>query len=312
MAAQITQRLGPEEVDAISLEIARMDGVSAEVVDGVLDEWLTRVVAADSLAAGGLDAAREILEKAFGQRKAQQFIERIQPQLHTTGLQRLRHVDARQMATLLRGEHPQTVALILAQLTPQQTASVLKDLDPDLASEAVFRMATMAEVQPELLNLVERSLSADTDLTLAGGLATSGGPAVVAAILNVVPSTLERTLLDTMSSRDSTLADQIRNLMFVFEDIGSLDTRALQRLLRDVDTKQLALALKAASGELKATFTAAMSQRATQALNDEIEMLGPARLRDVEAAQAAIVAQVRQLEEAGEIVIGGGDDDVVV
>jgi flagellar motor switch protein FliG len=312
MAAQITQRLSPEEVDAISLEIARMESVSADIVDGVLDEWLTRVVATDSLAAGGLDAARDILEKAFGQRKAQQFVERIEPQLHTTGLQRLRHVDARQMGTLMRGEHPQTVALILAQLTPQQTAAVLKDLDPELASEAVFRMARMAEVQPEMLNLVERSLSADTDLTLAGGLATSGGPAAVAAILNVVPSTLERTLLDAVSTRDAGLSDQIRNLMFVFEDIGSLDARALQRLLRDVDTKQLALALKAASPDLKAKLTSAMSQRAAQALNDEIDMLGPARLRDVEAAQAGIVATVRQLEEAGEIVTGGGDDDLLL
>ena len=312
LAAQITQRLSPEEVDAISLEIARMESVSPDIVDAVLDEWLTRVVATDSLAAGGLDAAREILEKAFGQRKAQQFVERIEPQLHTTGLQRLRHVDARQMATLMRGEHPQTVALILAQLTPQQTAGVLKDLDPELASEAVFRMARMAEVQPEMLNLVERSLSADTDLTLAGGLATSGGPAAVAAILNVVPSTLERTLLDAVATRDTGLSDQIRNLMFVFEDIGSLDSRALQRLLRDVDTKQLALALKAASPELKTKLTSAMSQRAAQALNDEIDMLGPARLRDVEAAQAAIVATVRQLEEAGEIITGGGDDDLVL
>jgi flagellar motor switch protein FliG len=289
-----------------------MENIGPDVVDAVLDEWLTRVVAVDSLASGGLDAAREILEKAFGQRKAQQFVERIQPQLHTTGLQRLRHVDARQMATLLRGEHPQTVALILAQLTAQQTAAVLKDLDPDLAAESVFRMARMAEVQPELLNLVERSLSADTDLTLAGGLASSGGPAAVAAILNVVPSTLERTLLDGVTARDAALSDQIRNLMFVFEDIGSLDARALARLLRDIDTKQLALALKAASSELKAKLTSAMSQRAAQALNDEIDMLGPARLRDVEAAQSAIVATVRQLEEAGEIVTGGGDDDVVL
>jgi flagellar motor switch protein FliG len=134
----------------------------------------------------------------------------------------------------------------------------------------------------------------------------------VAAILNVVPSTLERTLLDGVTSRDPALSEQIRNLMFVFEDIGSLDSRALQRLLRDVDVKQLALALKAASTELKAKLMSAMSQRAAQALNDEIDLLGPARLRDVEAAQGAIVATVRQLEEAGEIVTGSGDDDVVL
>jgi flagellar motor switch protein FliG len=311
LAAQITQRLGSEEVDAISFEIARMESISPQIVEAVLEEWLTRIMVADSLAAGGLDIAREILEKAFGARKAQQVLERIQGQLHTIGLQRLRNVDPRQMATLLRGEHPQSVALILAHLEPQHTAAILKDLEPGLAAEAVYRMAKMEKVQPELLNIVERSLSSDTDLTVTAGT-TSGGPAAVAGILNLVPSTLERTLLETVTARDPGLTDQIRNLMFVFEDIGSLDGRALQRLLRDVDVKQLALALKAASGELKAKLTGAMSQRAVQALNDEIELLGPARVRDVEAAQAAIVAVVRQLEDAGEIVIGGGEDDVVL
>lgn len=312
LAAQITQRLGTDEVDAISFEIARMESISPQVVDGVLEEWLTRILVADSLASGGLDVAREILEKAFGQRKAQQVLERIQGQLHTIGLQRLRNVDPRQMATMLRGEHPQSIALILAHLEPQHTAAILKDLEPGLASETIYRMAKMEKVQPELLNLVERALSADTDLTISSGLTTSGGPAAVANILNLVPSTLERTLLETVSARDQALTDQIRNLMFVFEDIGSLDSRALQRLLRDVDVKQLALALKAASADLKAKLTGAMSQRAVQALNDEIEMLGPARVRDVEAAQSAIVAIVRQLEDAGEIVIGGGEDDVVL
>lgn len=312
LAAQITQRLGTEEVDAISFEIARMESISPQIVEAVLEEWLTRIMVADSLAAGGLDMAREILEKAFGARKAQQVLERIQGQLHTIGLQRLRNVDPRQMATLLRGEHPQSVALILAHLEPQHTAAILKDLEPGLAAESVYRMAKMEKVQPELLNLVERSLSSDTDLTMTSGLTTSGGPAAVAGILNLVPSTLERTLLETVTTRDPALTEQIRNLMFVFEDIGTLDARALQRLLRDVDVKQLALALKAASAELRTKLTSAMSQRAVQALNDEIELLGPARLRDVEAAQTAIVAVVRQLEDAGEIVIGGGEDDVVL
>ncbi len=312
LAAQITQRLPADDVDAISYEIARMENVSQEIVDGVLDEWLTRIVVADSLASGGLEAAREILEKAFGQRKAQQYLERIQGQLHPVGLQRLRNVDARQIATLLRGEHPQAIALILAHLDPPHTAGILKDLDPELAAETMYRMAKMEKVQPELLHLVERSLSADADLTVSSGTTTPGGPAAVAAIMNLVPPTLERTLLDTVSARDQALSDQIRNLMFVFEDIGTLDSRALQRLLRDVDLKQLALALKAASPDLKTKLTGAMSQRAVQALNDEIDTLGPSRLRDVEAAQTAIVAVVRQLEEAGEIVIGGGEDDVVL
>lgn len=313
VAAQLTQHLSPDEVDAISFEIARMNQVAPEVMDAVLDEWLTRVLAADTLAEGGLDAAREILQKAFGERKAQQVLERIQSQLQSTiELQRLRNAEPRQLAAMLRGEHPQTVALILAHLDPPHTAAVLKALDATIASEAVLRIATMEKVQPELLRQVEHSLSADIDLSTSRATSSSGGPAAAAAVLNHVPGSLERVLLDYVAERDQSLCEQIKNLMFVFEDIAGLDARALQRVLRDVDVKQLALALKAASAELKAKFTAAMSQRAVQALTDEIEMLGPVRVRDVEAAQTAIVAMVRQLEEAGEIVIGGGADDVVV
>ncbi len=312
VAAQITQRLGSEEVDAISYEIARMDGISPKVVDGVVDEWLVRIMAADSVASGGLDAAREILQKAFGGEKAARILERIEVQLRPSGLQQLQNVDARQMATVLRGEHPQVMALILACLDPRHTAGILKELDGELATDVVFRMARMEKVQPELLDLVERTLTADTDFVNQGTMSAPGGPGVVAGILNLVPSSLERTLLDSVAEKDPLLMDQIRNLMFVFEDIGDLDNRALQRLLRDVDVKQLALALKAASGELREKITAAMSQRAVQALNDESEMLGPARVRDVEAAQTAIIAIVRQLEEAGEIVVSGGDDDVVL
>jgi flagellar motor switch protein FliG len=311
LAAQITQRLAVEEVDAISFEIARMGQVDPDTVEGVLEEWMTRILVADSLAAGGLEAAREILEKAFGPRKAQQVLERIQGQLQSSvGLQRLRSVEARQLSTMLREEHPQTVALILAHLDPNHTASVIKELDARAASEAVFRMAKMEKVQPELLQLVERSLSADIDLTMTQGLSASGGPAIVATVLNHLPPSLERVLLEEVAQKDQVLCDQIKNLMFVFEDISSLDERALQRIVRDIELKQLALALKAASADLKAKLTGAMTQRAATALQDEMEMLGAVRLRDVEAAQSAIVAVVRKLEEAGEIVIA--DDDELV
>lgn len=312
-AAQITQRLAADEVDAISFEIARMESISPTVVDMVLEEWLTRITVADSLASGGMEAAREILEKAFGSRKAQQVLERIQGQLHNTvGLQRLRNADPQQLGNMLRGEHPQTVALILAHLDPQHTAAILKELDSEIGSEVVYRMAKMEKVQPEMLLLVERSLSADTDLTMSQGMNTAGGPSTVASVLNYVTSSLEKVLLDNVSAKDQALCDQIKNLMFVFEDIGTLDSRALQRLLRDVDSKELAMALKAASADLRGKITGAMSQRAVQALNDEMEMMGPVRMRDVETAQTNIVAMVRKLEESGEIVLSGGDDDLVV
>ena len=312
MAAAITQKLQPDEIDAISFEIARMESVSPAVVDAVLEEWMTRIMVADSLAQGGSEAAREILDKAFGPRKAAQILERINGQLQNTiGLHRLRNADAQRLGQMLAGEHPQTIAVILAHLDPQQTAAILKEVDTTIGAEVVYRMAKMEKVQPELIMLIERSLSADTDLTSTTGMSSSGGPAAVASVLNYVASSLEKVLLDGVASVDAGLCDQIKNLMFVFEDIGSLDPRAMQRLMRDVDSKELALALKAASGDLRAKLTSAMSQRAVQALNDQMELLGAVRMRDVEGAQANIVAMVRKLEESGEIILSGNDDDMV-
>jgi flagellar motor switch protein FliG len=307
-AAKLTQKLGPDEVDAISFEIARMENVSGPMVDGILDEWLTRMLAADSLAAGGLEIAREILEKAFGARKAQAVLERIQSQLtNSIGLHRLRHADPQQLGNMLRGEYPQTIALILAHLEPQHTAAVLKDIEPEIGADVVYRMARMEKVSPELLQIIEKSLSVETDLSVGQGTA-SGGPAAVAQVLNFVNSSLEKVLLDGVASRDAALCEQIKNLMFVFEDIATLDSRAMQRLLREIDSKELALALKAASEDLRKKIQGAMSQRAVAALTDEMEMMGPARLRDVETAQTNIVGIVRRLEEAGEIILGGDDE----
>jgi flagellar motor switch protein FliG len=311
-AAKITQKLSAEEVEAISLEIARMEHASGPLAEAVLAEWLEIAAAAKSIIAdGGVEYAREMLEKAFGPQKAAAMLKRIQSQLaDTAGLHRLRTADPQQLGNMLRGEHPQTIALILAHLEPPHTAAVFREFEPSLGSEVVFRMARMEKVSPDLLQLIERSLSADTDLAPSQGSA-SGGPAAVAAVLNLISASLEKELLDGVAAKDAVLCEQIKNLMFVFEDITSLDDKALQRILREIDSKQLALALKVSSEELKSRMMGAMTQRAREALKDEMDMLGPVRVRDVEAAQAEIVAQVRKLEESGEIVIGGGSDDMV-
>jgi flagellar motor switch protein FliG len=311
-ASQITQKLATEEVEQISYEIARMDRVSNEATDAVLAEWLDVMLAADSIAAGGMDVAREVLERAFGQQKAQGMLKRIQSQIsETAGLHKLRNADPQQLGNMLRGEHPQTVALILAHLAAPQTASVLKELDPTFGAEVVLRMARMERVSPDMLVLIERSILTETDLAPAQGLTTSGGPAVVAEVLNLIAPSLEKAIMKGVEASDPALCEQIRNLMFVFEDVVSLDDRSLQRLLREVDVKELALALKSASNEVKNKIMGGMSQRASAALKEEMEMLGPARKRDIEAAQTAIVAMIRKLEDAGEIVVGGGADDIV-
>lgn len=312
-AAEITQRLQPDEVEAISYEIARLDHVPAELADGVLREWGEMVRAADSLASGGFEYAREILEKAFGAGRAREVLKRIQNQLaDSAGLYRLRNADPQQLGATLRGEHPQTIGLILAHLEPAHTAAVLRELPPTLGSEVVLRIARMEKVSPEMLHLIERSLGAESDLTSSQGMSVSGGPKAVAAVLNLISPSLEKELLDSVAAEDPELCTQIKNLMFVFEDLTLLDDRSLQRLLREVDAKGLALALKAASEEVKSRILGVMSQRAVAALKEEMEFMGPVRLRDVEAAQTDIVQQVRTLEEAGEIVLSGGADDQVI
>jgi flagellar motor switch protein FliG len=311
-AALITQKLGQEEVEQISFEIARMDRVSNEATEAVLAEWLEVMLAADSIAAGGMEFAREVLERAFGAQKAGAMLKRIQAQIsETAGLHRLRNADPQQLGNMLRGEHPQTVALILAHLEPHHTAGVLKELDPSFGAEVVLRMARMEKVSPDMLVLIERSILTETDLGPAQSLTTSGGPAVVADVLNLVAPSLEKAIMRAVEEKDPALGEQIRNLMFVFEDVVSLDDRSLQRLLREIDVKELALALKSVSNEVKNKIMGGMSQRASTSLKEEMEMLGPSRKRDIESAQTAIVAMIRKLEDAGEIVVGGGADDLV-
>lgn len=313
VSGMITAYLPPEDVEGISFEIARMGSVPANVVEEILDEWQNIEKAAFSLAEGGVDYARRLLEKAFGPSKASQILKRIETQLSDhISLSHLRNADPQQLTALLRNEHPQTIALILAYLDPGQTASILKEIDPFLGSDVLLRMARMEKVMPDVLRLIEESLGADSDLSLSGDTAAAGGPESVAEVLNILPSQMEKDLLDGVADQDMDLADVIKNLMFVFEDIIKLDEKGIARLLRDVETRDLALALKAASDELKEKILGTMSSRARDSLEEEMEFLGPVRLSDVEAAQAGVVQMARSLEEAGEIIIGGSEEQMLV
>jgi flagellar motor switch protein FliG len=238
-------------------------------------------------------------------------LERIQEQISETGLTRLRKAAPEILNSVLRGEHPQTVALILAHLDVRQSAGLLAVMDHAVAADVLYRVARMEKVSPD--KLVEAGLSSRTDLSLSQEMTLSGGPAAVAKVLNLSGGSLEKALLDAIAQKNAGIAEEIRNLMFVFEDLRGLDGKSLQRVLRDIDGKELALSLKAASEELKQHILANMSERAGAALREEIEMLGPVRAKDVEAAHARIVAAVRALDEAGEIVMAGrsSDDDII-
>lgn len=309
-AVKLTQSLAPNEAEEISFHIAQMEQVSSKTVEAVFNEWMNMAIAVDSIATGGLVYASEVLEKAFGPPKALATMTRIQSQLaDSAGLHRLRSADPQQLATTLRGEHPQTIALVLAHLESLQVATILRDLDPSLGGEVMYRIGSMEKVAPDMMLLVEKALSNETDLSFTRGLRAAGGPDAVASVLNHVSGTLEKDLLDRINERDAQLCEQIKNLMFVFDDVIKLDDRSLQRLLREVEAKTLSLALKNAKEDLRTRIMGGMSQRAVTALKDEMSMLGAVRLRDVEAAQAQVVAQVRLLETAGEITLGGGGSE---
>jgi flagellar motor switch protein FliG len=312
-SASVTKALPPDEVEAISFEIAKMDRVEPDLVQDVLHEWQETERAAFSLAQGGVSYAKRILEKAFGSQKASTILKRIESQLHDEiSLTHLRNADPSQLTAVLRNEHPQIIALILAYLDPEQTAAVLKEIEPQTGSDILYRMARMEKVLPEALKVIEDSLGADSDLSsLVGDSSAAGGPEAVAEVLNLTAAGLEKELIEALASQDQELADQVKDLMFVFEDITKLDDAGITRILRDVDTKQLALALKVASDELKEKIMGTLSTRAKDALVEEMEFLGPVRVSDVEQAQSDIVRTARALEEAGEIVIGASDDAVV-
>lgn len=312
-AAKITGELHPEEAEVVALEMAMLDRVPAETISIVLSEWLELTLGVDSLSTGGVEFAREVLEEAFGSAKAMQILKRIQGQLADSDrFGRLRRADPQQLGSTLRGEHPQTIALILAHLDPAHVAQILRELDTTLGGEVMFRIARMEKVSPEMISLVERAIGSEAEMAFTQGMSSVGGPAAVAAVLNLVSTSLEKEVLEAVADRDPGLSDQIKNLMFVFEDLSSLDDKSLQRLLREVDVKQLALALKAASAELRTRIMGVMSQRAVAGLKEEIEFLGPVKMRDVEASQSDIVAKIRALEETGEIVLSAGLEDVII
>ena len=302
-----------EELEAISLEIAQLDHVPAEVVAAVLAEWKESADSEQSAARGGVRVAQSFLESAVGAPAAAPVVKRLQTRLQEgSGFKTLRRVDPESLANLLRSEHPQAVALVLAHLEPSLVAEVLRQLDSAFGGDVLMREAQMDKVLPDVLEVVERFLGSEASLSLSGPLTQAGGAGAVADVLNLTASSLEKELLEAMSLRNPALADKIKDLMFVFEDIARLDAKATQRVIMEVDTRDLALALKASSEELRDQIFGAMSQRAASALNQEMEFLGPARLKDVEEAQRNIVNEVRRLEEAGEIVIGGMDDDVLL
>ncbi|MBT4499140.1 MAG: flagellar motor switch protein FliG, partial [Gemmatimonadetes bacterium] len=307
VAAELMKHLSDYEIEEITQAIAGLKGVSKEMVDGVMESFQQHLQASEWIVMGGMDFARATLEKAVGSRKAREIIERAINRT-SSGFYMLKNVAADQIAPFISHEHPQTVALILSQLDPAQASGILGNLPARMQADVAYRIATMENITPNVIKQIEESLEASLR-DLIGGNQDVGGPKVIADVLNLTGSSVEKNVLDQMDGQDPQVAEAVRNLMFVFADISKLRNPELQTLLSEVDKKDLVIALKGAEKSLMERIQKNVSEEVWKELTEEMEILGPMRLSEVEEVQMRVVQQVRQFEEQGKITIVRGDSD---
>jgi flagellar motor switch protein FliG len=313
VAADVMKRLQEAEVDTLTYEIARLDKITPDDKEKVLQEFQELMMAQEFITKGGIDQARSILERALGTQKAIDIVNRLTSSLQVRPFDFVRRQDPSQLLNFIQNEHPQTISLILAYLDSNKAASILSALPHQIQSDIARRIAKMDRTSPEVLREVERVLErklstlSNEDYTMAGGI-----EAVVEVINNVDRGT-EKSIIEALEEEDPELAEEIKKKMFVFEDIVLLDDKAIQKTLRELDNSDLAKALKAVDTEVQDKIYRNMSKRAAALLREDMEFMGPVRLKDVEEAQQKIVNIIRKLEEEGEIVVArAGEDELVM
>lgn len=311
-SANVVKHLGDSEIEQLTLEMANVGKISPEQRDHVVEEFHQMCMANDYISRGGIDYAREVLERALGETRAFDIISRLSTSLKMRPFDLVRRTDPKQLFSFIQGEHPQTIALIMTHLPVDKAASLLASLSQDRQADVAKRIATMGRTSPEILKEIEKVLErkisslAPTDYTASGGIQS------IVDVLNRTDPGTVKVVMDSLEIDDPELAEQIKRQMFVFEDIVMLDDRGIQLVLREVETKDLGLALKGSNPEVAQKIMANMSSRAGQMLKDDMEFMGPVRLRDVEEAQQRIVKVIRRIEESGAIVISrGGSDEII-
>ncbi|MDQ0184827.1 flagellar motor switch protein FliG [Cytobacillus kochii] len=313
IASNVYKHLSEEEIEKLTLEISGVRKVDTEAKEEVLDEFHQIALAQDYIAQGGIGYAKTVLEKALGNEQATAIINRLTSSLQVRPFDFARKADPTQILNFIQNEHPQTIALILSYLEPQQAGQILSELPQNTQADIARRIAVMDGTSPEIINEVEQILERKLSATVTQDYTQTGGVESVVEVLNGVDRSTERTILDALEIQDPDLAEEIKKRMFVFEDIVTLDNKAIQRVIRDCASEDLMLSLKVSSEEVKEIIYKNMSQRTVDTFKEEMEFLGPVRLREVEEAQSRIVAIVRRLEEAGEIIVArGGGDDIIV
>ncbi|BCJ85259.1 flagellar motor switch protein FliG [Effusibacillus dendaii] len=313
ISAKIFKHLRDDEVEQLTLEIANVRRIEPEQKEQVLEEFHQICIAQEYISAGGIDYAKEVLEKALGNQKAIEIINRLTASLQVRPFEFARKADPNQILNFIQNEHPQIIALVLSYLEPPQAGMILSALPQELQVDVARRIALMDRTSPEVVSDVEQVLENKLSQMAVHDFSAGGGIDGIVQVLNGVDRATEKTILEALELQDPELADEIKKRMFVFEDIVLLDNRAIQRVIRDVETSDLQLALKVASEDVQGLVFKNMSKRMAETFKQDMEFMGPVRLRDVEEAQQRIVGVIRRLEESGEIVIArGGGDDVIV
>jgi flagellar motor switch protein FliG len=314
VSALVLKGMNETDLERITIEIANLRDVPSEIEEKVIEECYQIFMARQYISQGGIDFASEILEKAVGSGKAREIMHRLESSFKSKGFSLLKDIDPKQLSSFLANEHPQTIALIMTQLPSQQAAAVLSELTPELQAEVALRIATMEKISPEILKELEATLETHFGAAATRDLSVSGGAKAIAEILNLIDTSAEKNILQSLEAENADLAAEIKNMMFVFDDIILLDDRSMQRVLKEVETKDLSIALKATTEEVKNKVFSNVSERVAVMIREEMEFMGPTRLSDVESAQSRIVEAVRRLEEEGQIIISGrgGKEEIIV
>ena len=312
-ASGILKKLPESEIQKVTYEIANIASVSSTQRENILNEFLEINKARDYIIEGGMDYARTLLSKALGSQRASEILSRVsEASQQYRPFSIARKAEASQLLNVLNYEHPQTIALILCYLQTDKAAQVLAELPEDLQSDVALRIATMSNTSPMVIKEIEKVLDSKLSSIVRTEMTVLGGVETLVDILNQVDRTTEKNITESLEKEDEELAEKIKSSMFVFEDIITIDDVSIQRVLREVDAKELALALKGCSEEVANSIYRNQSKRAAASLKEDMEFLGPVRLMDVEKAQQKIVSIIRRLEEAGQIMISRGGEDAII
>jgi flagellar motor switch protein FliG len=312
-SAGIIKKLPEREIQKITYEIANITSVKSEVKEDILKEFIEMNKAKDYLVEGGIDYARDLLSKALGSQRAKEILDKVAEETEQyRPFAIARKADAHQLLNVINSEHPQTIALILCYLQADKAGQILSALPEELQSEVAYRIATMSNTSPMVIKEIEKVLNSKLSSVIRSDVTVIGGVETIVDILNQVDRTTEKNITEGLEKESAELAEKVKESMFVFEDIITLDDVAIQRVLREVESKELALSLKGCSEEVADTIFRNQSKRAAASLKEDIEFLGPVRLMDVEKSQQKIVAVIRRLDEAGEIVLSRGGEDAII